>query len=71
MTGRELIVYILANHLEDTQMFSNDKIVGLMTEDETATKMSVGPATVRTWYELGYLKGIKINNKVYICDSLL
>lgn len=62
MTGRELIIYILQNNLEDKDVFENNIFVGFMNEEEAAVKFKVGLATIKTWYELGLLKGIKIRN---------
>ena len=60
MTGRELIIYILENNLEDT------KLLGLLTVEEAAVKYGVGPATVKSWYEIGLVKGIKVGDKLFI-----
>lgn len=69
MTGRELIVYILQNHLEDEIVIENDIFFGMMTEKEASVKFGVGEATIRTWYELGALHGIKIGNSIFILDK--
>lgn len=60
MTGRELIIYILDNKLEDT------KLLGLLTVEEAAVKYCVGVATITSWYELGLIKGIKVGEKIFI-----
>lgn len=51
MTGRDLIVFIMQNELEDSVMFE------LMNETEAAAKFDVGVATIRVWYEYGYITG--------------
>lgn len=66
MTGRELILYILANELEDEVFFENGKLPGFITPEEMAIKCDVGVATVVAWIELGALKSIKIGNRIYI-----
>ena len=66
MTGRELIVYILENHLEDVDVFKDGKIAFLISEDEIAIALGVGVATVRAWFYSGMLKGVKIAERVYI-----
>ena len=66
MTGRELIVYILENHLEDVDVFKDGKIAFLVSEDEIAISLGVGVATVRAWFYSGMLKGVKIAERVYI-----
>lgn len=56
MTGRELIIYILENHLEDEPVIQGDKILGFLDINEAAQKFNVGPATVFAYTTLGYLK---------------
>ena len=51
LTGRELIIFIMKNKLEDTV------ICELMSETEAAAKFDVGVATIRVWYDYGYIKG--------------
>ena len=51
MTGRELIVFIMQNKLEDKVMFE------LMSEAEAAAKFNVGVATIKVWHEHGYITG--------------
>ena len=66
MTGRELIIYILENGLEDEPMFKNGKPLGFMTIAEAATKFGVGNATVTTWICLGQIRYIQLGEKFYI-----
>lgn len=66
MTGRELIVYILANNLEDEPVFKNGKFIGFITASEAAVKMDVGVATIYTWIHQGRMSGILIGDVVYI-----
>lgn len=51
MTGRELIMFIMQNKLENTTLFE------LMSETEAAAKFDVGIATIRVWYNYGYITG--------------
>ena len=69
MTGRELILYILSNGLEDEPVFKDGKPVGFLTEIEAAMKYEVGLATLRLWAQLGYIESIKIGEVFYISDS--
>lgn len=65
MTGKELIVYILMNNLENEQVLSDDGIfVGFMDEKEAAAKFNVGVETIRAWYILGYLKGYPVSTSL-------
>lgn len=64
MTGREMILYILMNNLEDA------KISGWVTPDEFAEKHNVGVATVHAWIELERVNHVCILDKVYIEEDL-
>lgn len=66
MTGRELILYILQNNLEEHPVFEDGKLLGFMNVEEAAVKFGVGTATVKLWYELGVLPGFKIGEEIYI-----
>lgn len=66
MTGRELIIYILENNLEDVSIIENGKFVGFMTVEEAAEKFDVGTSTVRAWITRGLLKSVTIYDNVYI-----
>jgi hypothetical protein len=66
MTGRDLIIYILQNNLEDKDVFENGVFVGFMTEEEAAAKFKVGVPTIRVWHSLGFINGISIGNNLYI-----
>ena len=66
MTGRELIVYILSNNLEDEPVFKNDCFIGFVTAGQAAEKMNVGTATVYAWIAQKQLTGIIFGDRVYI-----
>lgn len=70
MTGRELIIYILANGLEDKPVFENGKFIGFITAGEAAVKLKVGEATIRALISQKKLEGIVINNAVLIPANL-
>ena len=66
MTGRDLIIYILQNNLEDVEMFEDGKFACcFMSEEEMAVERDVGIDTIRAAYAIGLLKGVKIGNKIY------
>lgn len=65
MTGKELILYILQNNLEDTVVLDGAFFVGFMTVEEAAVKFNVGPATVKAWYDCRMLDGTKIGDTLY------
>lgn len=56
MTGRELIIYILENGLEDQQIFENGKFVGFLTIGEAAQKLGYGIETVKAMIETGVIE---------------
>lgn len=66
MTGRELILYILSNGLEDEQVFENGKFIGFITAGEAAAKMNVGIMTVHVWVSQKKLYGIMVGDTLYI-----
>lgn len=66
MTGRDLIVYILANNLEDEQVFKDGKLIGFLTIEQAALKFEVGMATIEALIQLGKLNSIQIGEAVYI-----
>lgn len=71
MLGRDLIIYILQNNLEDADVFNEDFFKHFPTIESVSVRCNVGPATVKAWVDAGYLSGFKINGQVYIFpDSL-
>lgn len=66
MTGRDLMLYILANGLENEEVFKNGKFIGFVTAEEAAAKMQVGPATIYSWVTMGLLEGVVISGVLYI-----
>lgn len=66
MTGKELILYILENNLEDSEIFKDGKFLDFLTISEAAVKFNVGEATVKTWLDLRILNGFKVGNVYYI-----
>ena len=66
MTGRDLIIYILANKLEDEPVFKDGKFIGYITPSEAAAKMNVGTATIYAWIAQGWLNCVVMGGMVYI-----
>ena len=66
MTGRDLILYILANGLEDDPVFGNGRFIGFVTPADVAVKMNVGLATVHTWMDIGALDYVSFDGVRYI-----
>ena len=70
MTGKELILYILQNNLENTIVLEDGFFIGFMTEEEAAVKFGVGTATIRAWYHCKMLKGTMIGGSLYFCKDV-
>lgn len=66
MTGRDLIIYILQNNLEDKEIFENGMFIGLMSEEEAAAKFEVGVPTIRVWHTLGFIKSVSIGDSIFV-----
>lgn len=66
MTGRELILYILSNGLEDEEVFKDGKFIGFLTAGEAAAKMNVGVATIYVLVSQKKLSGVLVGDTLYI-----
>lgn len=70
MTGRDLIVYILTNHLENAEIRNGKLMVSgndFMKDEQVASILGVGMATIRVWYENDYFEGAcKEDRVIYI-----
>lgn len=66
MTGRDLIIYIIQNGLENEPVYEDGKILGFMNELEAAVKFNVSAATIRVWIGLKMLDGVLIGGIWYI-----
>ena len=66
MTGRELIMYILQNGLEDKPIFENNKLIAHLTVEEFAIRHGVGRATVYAWIWEHRIEPLLIGTRYYI-----
>lgn len=66
MTGKDLIIYILTNNLENESVFKDGKFIGFLTVNEVAEKMNVGIATVYAWIFQKQIDAVKIYDMYYI-----
>jgi hypothetical protein len=71
MTGRDLIIYILENNLEDELVYKDGKFVGYMTVAEAAMTMDVGAATIYTMMNQEMLDYIIVGNSVFIPETFM
>lgn len=60
MTGRDLIIYILNNNLEDEQICKDGAILGFLTVEQAAAKLDIGVATAYTLISQGRLDTVRI-----------
>lgn len=67
MTGRDLIIYILQNQLEDTEILTDSNHM-FLTVEETAVKYGTGIATVKAMIDQNVLKGMKIGETYLILN---
>ncbi len=70
MTGRDLIVYILQNNLENELVIEDGIFIWLMDEREAAVKFGVGIAQIKAWYACGMLDGTKIGEHLYFMRNV-
>lgn len=66
MTGRDLIIYILENNLEDVPIVQNGRLVGFLTIGEAAAKFEVGEATVTAWIACNLIDHVRIGYEGFI-----
>lgn len=66
ITGKDLIIYILENNLENAPVFNNGRFLMFSTINETAVRFNTGPTVVKIWVERGDLPYVKIGNEIYI-----
>lgn len=68
MTGKDLIIYILQNNLENEPIFKDGKLLGFISVDEAALKFGVGSATIEYLCKIDALQSIKIEERLFILD---
>lgn len=66
MTGRDLIIYILENNLEDEPVIKNGQLIGFMSKTQAAEKFNVGTATIQVWMKEGMLEGFLLDEATII-----
>ena len=69
MTGKQLIMYILENNLENVEIVKDGKIVGLISVDELAARFGVGRYTVLAWYAQDKIKGVMVGNSLFFRED--
>ena len=59
MTGKEVLLYILQNNLENEVVIKDGVFIELANDDRVAARFNVGAATVKVWRKYGVFR----NNK--------
>ena len=71
MNGRDLIIYILENHLEDEPILNNGTFIGFVKASDAALKLKIGTAGIDALCSMGKLSGEQIGNEFYIYGNTL
>ncbi len=66
MLGKDLIIYILQNGLENEPVYEDGRLLGFMNVMEAAIKFDVGAATIETWIKMEQLDSVRIGNVIFI-----
>lgn len=69
MKGRDLIIYILQNGLEDEEIFKEGKFLDFISVEEAAVKCNTGVETIKASVRLGMMPGIKIGNNIFVASK--
>ena len=72
MTGKDLIVYILKNNLENEPVFKDGRLLGFLTVEQASIRLGVGIETIKTMIKLGMIdEPIKIGDAYLIPEWYL
>lgn len=66
MTGRDLVLYIVKNRLEDEEIIKDGRLLGFLSVNEVAARESVGVHTVYTWISQSKLDHVIIGDTIFI-----
>lgn len=67
MTGRDMIIYILANGLENEQVINDGRVMGYIRDDDVAVQLGYGPSSVKALIAIGTIPGgVNIGETFYI-----
>lgn len=65
MTGKDLIIYILQNNLENVELIKDGKLV-FMDERQAAVKFNVGIASIKTMVKTGIIPGFELGDTTFL-----
>lgn len=66
MTGRELIIYILENHLEDEPVIKDGKLIGFASVSQIAVTKEIGIASVYALMQEGKIPFQMVTDTIQI-----
>lgn len=69
MTGRDLIIHIMENNLEDEPILVGNRLFGTLTSGEAADQLCIGVSSLRLMYKRGLLDGFEIGDWLYILPN--
>ena len=74
MTGRDLIVYILSNRLENEKL-NEDSLLPMihnyMEDEAVAVALGVGVATVRVWAKTGKFEKVIEKSETFMFQKMM
>ena len=70
MTGRDLIVYILENGLENEPVFKDGSFIGFISARRAAVMLDTGVETIHAMIKLGQLDSVWVNGGTFIPADL-
>ena len=69
MTGKELIIYILEQGLENEVVIKDGEFNGLWTINEEAVKLGCGRASIPVMVKMGLIEGIEVEDRLYVSPA--
>lgn len=69
MKGKDLIIYILENGLENEPVYKDGSFIGFLSVDAAAVKIGAGQFTVHALASMGKLDYIVIGTQMLIVDN--
>lgn len=73
MTGKDLIIYILDQNLENKILFDDkNNLIGYISAEKASTEYNTNIETIKMLYERNIIRGFTIDDSLYILiDDLM
>lgn len=68
-TGRDLIIYILQNNLEDKPIATENSLLGFINIAEYAARNNMGISTAVAMFHLGKIPGFMIGSSIFVYEG--